>query len=416
MAEATVLKTLLEDAVNRCQGRAGDAAPEIYWHLDPSLPEELALDDLPLAALFDALLDWSVAGAAVGLAGVGVWRGHEDGGDPAGALVVQGARMPRADAPEAAAAAAETESDPLTQLLSAGGLPTAETQDGQGVERRTVTLPSLVPEGGDDRRRWGLAFERRRLLVLRHPLFSDWRMQRSLGELGLNCDFIAGLDDAVKAIERERVGDRPYDFAVLNAGILGGEVAEAVARLRAADGDDELSILLCGAEDDHRSIAGIDRCVMRAASERLMDVLFETVRRPVVAMDEQRERSEVPDLTGRHLLIVEDVPMNRALLQAMLAPTGATLAVAADGQEALEAVASRVPDLVLLDIQLPVLDGLEVTRRLRADGYTVPLIALTANAREADRATYLNAGMDGYLAKPIKVDDLYAILRHSLGS
>ncbi|MEM6679163.1 MAG: response regulator, partial [Pseudomonadota bacterium] len=88
----------------------------------------------------------------------------------------------------------------------------------------------------------------------------------------------------------------------------------------------------------------------------------------------------------------------------------------ADGQEALEAVASRVPDLVLLDIQLPVLDGLEVTRRLRADGYTVPLIALTANARAADRATYLNAGMDGYLAKPIKVDDLYAILRHSLAS
>ncbi|MEM6944584.1 MAG: response regulator, partial [Pseudomonadota bacterium] len=111
---------------------------------------------------------------------------------------------------------------------------------------------------------------------------------------------------------------------------------------------------------------------------------------------------------------VEDVAMNRALLQAMLAPTGASLAVAVDGKEAIEAVVARPADLVLMDIQLPVMDGLEATRRIRAAGRRLPIIALTANARETDRATYLAAGMDGYLAKPIRVDDLYSVLRSVL--
>ncbi len=103
------------------------------------------------------------------------------------------------------------------------------------------------------------------------------------------------------------------------------------------------------------------------------------------------------------ILIVEDNPLNRALLLAVLKPEGFDLLVAEDGLTGVEVAQREQPDLILMDSMLPVLSGYEATRRLKDQAATqhIPIIAITSNTAPAERERALDAGCDGYIAKPI---------------
>jgi len=119
-------------------------------------------------------------------------------------------------------------------------------------------------------------------------------------------------------------------------------------------------------------------------------------------------------LAGRRVLLVEDTPVNQQVATAMLEGMGCVVLLAHDGQQAVHLAAARDVDAVLMDCQMPVLDGFEATRRIRlaeAGGPRVPIIALTANALHGDRERCLAAGMDDYLSKPFSG----AALRAALG-
>jgi len=111
------------------------------------------------------------------------------------------------------------------------------------------------------------------------------------------------------------------------------------------------------------------------------------------------------------VLVVEDDPAVRASLERSLAFEGYTVVSAADGVAGLEAVATHRPDVVVLDLGLPRLDGLEVCRRLRAAGDGVPVLMLTARESTGDRVRGLDAGADDYLPKPFVLEELFARLR-----
>ena len=115
---------------------------------------------------------------------------------------------------------------------------------------------------------------------------------------------------------------------------------------------------------------------------------------------------------GRHILVVDDVDLNRELVAALLAPLGHTVHQAADGAEAVTAVASTDYDLVLMDVQMPGMDGLTATRAIRAvDRFAkLPIVAMTAQALPAQIATCHEAGMNDYLAKPITPAALVAAI------
>ena len=115
---------------------------------------------------------------------------------------------------------------------------------------------------------------------------------------------------------------------------------------------------------------------------------------------------------GRRVLLVEDNPVNQDVARELLRIAGLQVAVASDGAEALAAVAREPHDLVLMDMQMPVMDGLEATRRLRAlpACRRLPVIAMTANAFGEDRAACLAAGMDDHIAKPVDPSQLYTVL------
>jgi two-component system, cell cycle response regulator DivK len=108
------------------------------------------------------------------------------------------------------------------------------------------------------------------------------------------------------------------------------------------------------------------------------------------------------------ILLVEDNEMNRDMLSRRLQRKGYDIAIATDGAEGIEMSRSEAPDLILMDMSLPVVDGWEATRRIKADEATgqIPVIALTAHAMSGDREKALEAGCDDYDTKPIELPRL----------
>jgi CheY-like chemotaxis protein len=114
------------------------------------------------------------------------------------------------------------------------------------------------------------------------------------------------------------------------------------------------------------------------------------------------------------VLIVDDGETNRKLVRLLLEKHGIATAVAIDGRQGVDAVIAGSFDLVLMDMQLPVLDGYAATRELRSRNIDVPIIALTANAMRFDRQQCLEAGCNGYLTKPLQSWQLLKAMRDAL--
>ena len=108
------------------------------------------------------------------------------------------------------------------------------------------------------------------------------------------------------------------------------------------------------------------------------------------------------------ILLVEDNEMNRDMLSRRLIRRGFEVIFAVDGKQGVDAARREKPDIILMDMSLPVMDGWEATRKLKADPQTrpVPIIALTAHAMKGDRERCLEAGMDGYVSKPVQAREL----------
>jgi len=115
------------------------------------------------------------------------------------------------------------------------------------------------------------------------------------------------------------------------------------------------------------------------------------------------------------VLVVEDSPVNQLVVSLMLQKLVGKVRLAANGLEALAQVDEQLPDLILMDMRMPLMDGLEATRRLRELGCTMPIVALTANAMAEDKACCLAQGMDDFLAKPITLSRLRECLQRHFG-
>ncbi len=118
-------------------------------------------------------------------------------------------------------------------------------------------------------------------------------------------------------------------------------------------------------------------------------------------------------MAGERVLVVEDNEKNMKLFRDVLQAAGYRTLEATTGAQAVEVTTGEAPDLVLMDIQLPDLDGVEALGRLRADERTagIPVLALTAQAMEGDRERFLAAGFDGYLSKPVDIAELVSTVR-----
>jgi two-component system, cell cycle response regulator DivK len=124
-------------------------------------------------------------------------------------------------------------------------------------------------------------------------------------------------------------------------------------------------------------------------------------------------------VAGERILVVEDNARNMKLVRDVLEASGYRTLEASTGEDAVELALAHAPALVLMDVQLPGIDGVAALAQLRADGRTaaIPVVALTAQAMQDDRERFLDVGFDGYLSKPVGIAELVdTVRRHCAGA
>jgi CheY-like chemotaxis protein len=262
----------------------------------------------------------------------------------------------------------------------------------------------------------------RRALLLGRPLTSLLALEAELRSLGLEVERAEQAGQAAPALRRAQAQGRPFAMAVLTLAPGDPGVFEAAQGLKADPEFAPLPLVLfsyqgvSGQAKDAKA-AGfaaylarpLRRSQLQATLERILAVREEPGPPELVTGHLLDEQAQAP----RSVLVVEDNAVNRKVVVTMLKKLGCRADVAGNGREALAALDQGSYRLVLMDCQMPEMDGFEATRRIRArqgGSARIPIVALTANAMEGDRNRCLEAGMDDYLAKPIQMEALKAAL------
>jgi two-component system, sensor histidine kinase and response regulator len=235
--------------------------------------------------------------------------------------------------------------------------------------------------------------------------------------------------EAYAALERALADGQPFDIALVDQNMPGERGSDLARRVRDNPALRRTRLILltssAGARVGYRS-AGFDSHLTKPVHQaRLLEAIGAAM---AAGAREQREDGDAPrpepapepGLPGRRILVAEDQPANWMLIDRLLSKRGHRVVNAANGREALELIAGGSYDLVLMDCQMPVMDGYDAARELRRredrGGGHLPVVAMTAYAMLGDRQRCLAAGMDDYLAKPIQPRELDAILSRWLGS
>ncbi|MCB9529492.1 MAG: response regulator [Myxococcales bacterium] len=262
-----------------------------------------------------------------------------------------------------------------------------------------------------------LKFTRRGKVVVRcHEVHRDWRSVVLRYEVedtgvGISAEHLTRLFDPFTQADSSttrQFGGTGLGLAIVQrmVGALGGEVG---VNSRVGRGS-RFWFTVPFERPRNRSVppfdpgAVVDPALVGVQRERrTTDVPFDPVSNPRTP-----PRTDRLVLAGRRVLLVEDNPINQKVAIHMVERLGASVVVAANGAEAIKCVAAEVFDLILMDCQMPVMDGLEATRRIRRldQGREVPVVALTADAVAGQRDRCIDAGMDDYLSKPLRMSDL----------
>jgi two-component system sensor histidine kinase/response regulator len=227
-------------------------------------------------------------------------------------------------------------------------------------------------------------------------------------------DATEALAVAGTAVERHE----PLDLAVLDVNMPGMDGLELAERLQANGTTADIALFLLSSSGERLSTAERERRGISGSLTKPVRVseLLDCIMTGIVA-----EPPSVPEaadgggarLSGRHVLVVEDNAMNQLVASRILEHLGCTFDVVGNGRLAVAALTARSYDAVLMDCQMPEMDGYEATaaiRELEGSERRTPVIAMTAGAMQGDRDACMNAGMDDYLTKPIRPDSLETAL------
>lgn len=295
----------------------------------------------------------------------------------------------------------------LAELM--GGSMWAESQPGEGSTFRfTVTVrPAREPRESKRRRGPQPGLENRRVLIVDDNETNLQVLSHQLQSWGV-------------AVTAEKSGDAvlaradlaEFDVAILDMHMPGMDGEELAGEMRARMGDGGPELILFSSIGNRPSSALFRAHLTKPLrASHLYDALVETFDGGSAAPEERTPAATPVFDESRHavrLLLVEDNAVNQKLALLLLERGGYRADVAANGIEALEALERQAYDVVLMDVQMPEMDGLEATRRIRAETrYGQPrIIAMTANAMSGDRELCLAAGMNDYVAKPIQREEL----------
>ena len=261
-----------------------------------------------------------------------------------------------------------------------------------------------------------------RILVVDDNEHARGVLREMLRHMALDASDVASGGQAVLDITAAAEAERPFRLVLIDwqmPGMDGLETAQAVRRLP-LDPLPHILMITAFDRDDiphHPEEDGIEEILVKPLTPV---ALLGAIKRSILGqqaaasptLDDDALQEKLAKVRGARVLLVEDNAFNQAVAVEFLQEAGMVVDIAENGREALERIGHGVYDLVLMDMQMPEMDGVEAARRLRQDARwsKLPVIAVTANAMHQDRQTCLAAGMNDFLAKPIEPRNLWTIL------
>jgi signal transduction histidine kinase/DNA-binding response OmpR family regulator len=243
-----------------------------------------------------------------------------------------------------------------------------------------------------------------------------------LANNGLTAKAVRSGEDAIAAIKAASDDGKPFDLVLMDWRMPDMDGAEASREIKALRSISRIpAIMMVSAFDRERAMNGVadhemDGFLIKPVNESLLIDSIATifgVKPDYLEADSWSAAGDFPaELLGRRVLLVEDNDVNRELASELLSDMGIQVTIAVNGREGVDRVISEPFDLVLMDIQMPVMDGLTATKLIRADERfgKLPILAMTAHAMSGDRDRSLNAGMNDHITKPIDPNRLQAAL------
>ena len=261
----------------------------------------------------------------------------------------------------------------------------------------------------------------RRMLVVDDNESARSVLLDMLSSMSFRVEAVASGGEAVKAVRA--AADDPFEVVFLDwqmPGMDGIETGQAITALGLEKPPHLVMVTAHGREEMLKGAeaSGFEDVLIKPVNPSMM---FDTAMRVLGGAWEEAEGeatavapTATPDMSRLHglrVLLVEDNDLNRQVATELLEEAGIAVDIAVNGREAVEKTTASSRDVILMDMQMPVMDGLDATREIRRLGrHSGPIIAMTANAMEADRQRCLDAGMNDHVAKPIEPDQLFATL------
>ena len=304
-----------------------------------------------------------------------------------------------------------------------GGTIAVESSPGNG-STFTVELDFEIPEGAEDVRYRNQDIENLKVLIADDDRDSCIHTSLTLENMGISsCWVLSGTECVEKVIDAHKTGE-DYDVCLIDWRMPDMDGVEVTRRVRGYVGPDTTIIIITAydfsAIEQSAREAGADAFLAKPIfSSTLYNTLI-SVTGAGRAVHMPEPENDMRDVEGCRVLLVEDNALNREIAVEMLKIMGINAACACNGQEAVERFLSGGDDfdLILMDVQMPVMDGYKATDAIRRSGHgrakDIPIIAMTANAFHEDVVKAYEAGMNGHLAKPVDLKQLYRTIKSQM--
>ncbi|MCP4610287.1 MAG: response regulator [Planctomycetes bacterium] len=429
------LRDTLGDTLQTLAGRASAKGVELTYHIPPAVPDDLVGDPGRLCQIMVNLAGNAVKFTEQGEIGVEVKLESHVGNDVHLHFSVSdtGPGIPPEKQDLIFEAFRQADSSMSRQYGGTGlglaisshlvdlmkGRIWVESQVGKGSTFHFVTPFSLQKDAPITSATGPVTLHGLRVLVvddnetnrlILEEMLTNWRMKPTTVDSG---------QKALIELERAAKAGNPYYLSLLDGMMPQMDGFMLAEKIKQKPDLSQIKLIILSSAGRLESKArcrqlGIDYCLMKPVKQsELLDAIVTVLR--VATADEISQKAVIDEspesVISLRILLAEDGLVNQKVAVNLLEQRGHKVMIANNGQEAITAVANESFDVVLMDVQMPTMDGLEATgiirEREKESGAHIPIIAMTAHAMKGDRERCLEAGMDGYIPKPIRANDLY---------